>query len=968
MDFLKKLLKSLIIGTLMGLAIAFFTDRFFSDIIDRLENQTYDRRYRWEFEGVDKKIRDDYGIYIIDIDERSMDKMGLYWNWNRSYHAKMLRAIKKHYPAAVLFDITFDDLEDHTFQSQLQSLLQRSSAVDNTIKIPVKLGNAIINTIDYDRQFIAATAEAGCVFLGIRLAEESDYSEGLGVEKTKEKMSLEWHNRLHPSSVITFPQDIYKKVVTSYNSKPIIDGIFPEMAQAAKEIAYVNFFPDGDGTVRSMPIFLAFGNHGPVYLPLSVRTVASLFATPNDEITLEPCKHLDIGKPFKIFRDKEGTLSCSYPHVTPAQVQAIMEHADALRSLEEGKEIEICSRMVVGMDENSGIFLDMFCGLFPAEVLGALFDSSAVKKALSLKPGESLSLTEEISVRRDESEVDWVLSAPYGDEEWWLNALDLKTILRVRPEHFDGLELLFYSMTVRRTEGALVSSIPVLRGHTLDQLLATKWTDIEQLAPGGRMDFGDNLRIPLNHNNQHFLTFFGPRKKPFPYHSYYDITEERTQGALEGKIFLVGSTVPALFDIKPVPHEKNYPGVEIHASLIAAFLTNTFVTRLEKWQDFLILVLVGIALGVITYMMKPLFGGILTVVLIFAYFLMAMTVFGTNHLWIEIVRPILTIFLTFAAVMAYRYITEEKDRKFLQSTFKQYLSPELIDIMYKQKQQPQLGGEEGVRTAYFTDIQGFSTFSEKLGSPTRLVELLNEYLTVMTDTLMAHLGTLDKYEGDAIIAFFGAPMPMEDHALQACKAALGMQAKLGELRQKWISEGDKWPAIVHQMRMRIGVNTGQIVTGNMGSRMRMNYTMMGDAVNLAARLESAAKQYGIYSMISEFTYELVKNDFELRQLDKITVVGKSEPVVIYELMAEKGGLPESTVKMLESYRQGMEYFYAQEWDKAISQLQQSHELEPFKDIAPKSMTPSRKLISYCEDFKANPPGAEWDGVIRLTSK
>jgi adenylate cyclase len=382
----------------------------------------------------------------------------------------------------------------------------------------------------------------------------------------------------------------------------------------------------------------------------------------------------------------------------------------------------------------------------------------------------------------------------------------------------------------------------------------------------------------------------------------------------------------------------------------------------------LVLLLVGIIIGLASFLFKPLTGAILTIVMVFAYFLIAMTLFGSDHLWIEIARPVLTILLTFTAVMAYRYITEEKDRKFLQSTFKQYLSPELIDIMYNKKQQPMLGGEEGVRTAFFTDIQGFSTFSEKLGSPTRLVELLNEYLSEMTDTLLKHYGTLDKYEGDAIIAFFGAPMPMDDHAYQACLTALDMQNSLGVLRKKWVSEGDKWPEIVHQMRMRIGVNTGLITTGNMGSAIRKNYTMMGDAVNLAARLESAAKQYGVYTMISSFTQDLIKDSFETRQVDKITVVGKTEPVVVYELITKKGDLDPEAVKMLDLFNEGLNYFYAQEWDKSIKILQEAHLLEPFKEIAPKGMTPSKKIIQYCEMYKSNPPGPDWDGVMSLTSK
>jgi adenylate cyclase len=511
-----------------------------------------------------------------------------------------------------------------------------------------------------------------------------------------------------------------------------------------------------------------------------------------------------------------------------------------------------------------------------------------------------------------------------------------------------------------------MSSLPVFNASVLSDLCRTKWSAIESLPPRMRMDFGQSVRIPLTRDNRHIVSFSGPKAKTFRYYSYYDIMKDRVQGALEGKIFLVGATVQGLFDIVSTPVDNNYPGVEVHASLINSFMTNTFVTRLSRWQDFFILLGVAIVIGFMSYFMKPLFGAILSVVAVFAYFVIAMSVFGGNHVWIEIARPILVIVITFTAVMAFRYITEEKDRKFLQSTFKQYLSPDLIDMMYTSKQQPKLGGDEGIRTAYFTDIQGFSTFSEKLGSPTRLVELLNEYLTEMTNTLLARFGTLDKYEGDAIIAFFGAPMPMEDHAKQACLTALDMQVKLGELRKKWVSEGDKWPTIVHEMRMRIGVNSGPIVTGNMGSKTRMNYTMMGDTVNLAARLESAAKQYGVFIMISHFTYDMVKNDFEVRQLDKITVVGKSEPIVVYELISEKGKWSTEVAKMVDLYSQGLASFYKQEWDRAIEILTESDKLEPYRHFA--KTTPSKKVIGYCQQFKASSPGPDWDGVIRLTSK
>jgi adenylate cyclase len=617
----------------------------------------------------------------------------------------------------------------------------------------------------------------------------------------------------------------------------------------------------------------------------------------------------------------------------------------------------------------------MYCGSFPGPVAASLLGAN-MKKIAAMAEHDSLAIGQQVFVKRN-SGAEWALSAPQLDSEWTLSRLDLETIGRVDSVDFGALKpgeskLLFYAFTVKNVNGRLVSTLPVMNESVLRDLCATPWTSIASLRPGTRMDFGAAVRIPLikdesrENRDLHIVTYAGPKASTFVRYSYWDIMKDRIKGGLEGKIFIVGSTVQGLFDIVSTPIDDHYPGVEVHASLVNSFLTNTFVRRLSVWQDFLILLLVAMVIGILSFFLKPLWGSILGVAAIFVYFLIAMTVFSESRLWIEIARPILAIVITFSGVMVLRYITEEKDRKFLQSTFKQYLSPELIDMMYTSRQLPKLGGDEGIRTAYFTDIQGFSTFSEKLGSPTRLVDLLNEYLTVMTNTLLSHYGTLDKYEGDAIIAFFGAPMPMHDHAKQACLTALDMQDKLGDLRKKWASEGDKWPSIVHDMRMRVGINSGPIVTGNMGSRTRMNYTMMGDTVNLAARLESAAKQYGIFIMISNFTHDMVKNDFEVRQLDKITVVGKSEPVVVYELMSVRGKLPPELATMRDLYSQGMASFYKQEWDRAVEALTEADKIEPYRSFA--KTTPSKELIRNCLKYKEKPPGPDWDGVNRLASK
>ncbi|MBD3344127.1 MAG: CHASE2 domain-containing protein [Chitinivibrionales bacterium] len=975
MEPLKKIGKSLLIGGIVGLAMTIVTSYFLSDLIDQLEYQTYYWRYKWEYKELgeqnkEKTADDEYGICIVDIDDRSMaeDKLGLYWNWDRSYHANLITTLNKKFPAAIVFDIFFGGAEDHNHAKRLQKLLVRAQEKNEDIEITQEVARSMYSVVDYDKQFIEATRDAGNVFHACVMTGKMDYKD-YALSQIESKMTMERHNSLHPSSAITLPGKKREEVV----SREVIEGIFPPLAQASKDIGHVNINPNVDGVKSITPLLFGFGDHDPVYLPISVRTIATLFGTPNDEIIFEPGKYLDIGKPFKITRKKEGGYHCSYPNVTIKQVKAIVDNADKILALEPENSLQITSLLKRGKTDQGDRFIEMnLLYYIPEELLQVLLNAD-LKEVLTLKPGEEKSLGSDVAVVRD-SDVDWIITAPFGDMEWYTSTDEIKTLATVEPEDFDQIAngetaLLYHTLNIfKNKEGKYSSSVPIFRGPMLKELCRTEWKTIEELAPGSRMDFGKNVRIPLTPDNKHIITFFGPKRKPFKYYSYYDILNDRVHGELEGKIFIVGSTAPAMFDLVHVPHDEQYPGMEIHASMMNSFLMNTFITRPEDWQNFLILLCVGIAIGIISFVLKPLPGAILTIVAVFAYFLTALTLFGTNHLWIDIARPVLTILLTFTAVMAYRYITEEKDRKFLQSTFKQYLSPELIDIMYKKKKMPELGGEEGVRTAYFTDIQSFSTFSEKLGSPTRLVELLNEYLSAMTDILLAHYGTLDKYEGDAIIAFYGAPMPMDDHAHQACYTALDMQDKLGELRNKWISEGDKWPKIVHEMQMRIGVNTGAITTGNMGSKVRMNYTMMGDAVNLAARLEAAAKQYGIYTMISHYTHDLIKDDFETRQLDKITVVGKSEPIVVYELMARKGELSPEMSKLHEFYTQGIDCYYRQEWDKAIDFLSQSEDLEPYKAVSSKGGSPSNMLIKRCKEFKANPPGTDWDGVYRLTSK
>ncbi|MDR2577194.1 MAG: CHASE2 domain-containing protein [Chitinispirillales bacterium] len=964
MKMLKKFSVILTLSLLFSTGAVFLLDRVSVRFVNRIENVTYDWRYRLRYQGTGDMEFPDYGIYIVDIDERSMEKLGSYWGWDRGYQARMVDALSRRFPAAIVFDVLFYGREDEIRYRRFAQVLNDAISGDSVLFAHSDaLNERLALAVNYDVQFEEAIARSGRVTLGVSLDDVENY-RGV-VSQIAHRMDMDWHNSLNPASTLVFPDSLLARI---RQRKSIIDGIYPENARAARDIGHLNVI---DGVVRSMPLFYRFGDFSPLYLPVSIRVAATLFGTPNDEIVFRPGQYIDIGKPFKIFKDSVGRPSFSYPDFTEAQFRMLMAAAGNIAELEEEQRFDVSSYTAIYRDSGGQAALETRTGKLSHQLTMQLLRGN-IWELDNMGIDDEKELGGGYTVLRD-SETDWEIFS--GSENFWLTALDIKTFAALAPEELEfelgedgNRKLLTFDFWVRREGGVLVSALPVLRGATLDELLGGGPKILEYIPHGGRRDFGRPAKIPLRRGNRHIITYFGPRTKPFPYFSFYDIMENNVNEMMEGKIFIVGSASPALFDIKSAPHDRDFPAVEIHASLLNSIFTDTYVRRLADQHHLLLLIIIGFIAALVGFLTKPLLGILIAAGLIFAYSVAAFRVFNLLLIWIEMVRPIIAITLTFTTVMVYRYVTEERNRKFLQSTFKQYLSPELIDMMYTQKQKPKLGGDEGTHTAFFTDIEGFSTFSEKLGSPTKLVELLNEYLTAMTDILLSHRGTLDKYVGDAIIAFYGAPMYTPDHAAQACRTALDMQRKLGELRGKWRGEGDKWPEIVHCMRMRIGINTGAITTGNMGSAMRMNYTMMGDSVNLAARLESAAKHYGVSTMISGYTYDMIKDSFETRKLDVITVVGKSEPVAIYELLGQKNELTEEVSAMLKIYNEGIDHYYNRNWGDALSCFVESGGMEPNKKTAPEKPTPSKRFEDMCKRYIDNPPGADWDGVNRLTSK
>lgn len=448
--------------------------------------------------------------------------------------------------------------------------------------------------------------------------------------------------------------------------------------------------------------------------------------------------------------------------------------------------------------------------------------------------------------------------------------------------------------------------------------------------------------------------------------------DEQLQKLFKGKTVFIGSTSFGAHDFRHTPVHNKLPGVFMHMSMVSMMLDGRYIQNNDDsfLYSWILLILGSIGMILIARLENATFDTLFVVTFSIGVFVSDIFYFMPHGYTLSVFFILVSVIGTYAWETLLDFYSASKDKAFLRHAFENYISPELIDQMYESGEDPKLGGDVGVITAFFTDIQNFSTFSEKL-SVAELVTLLNEYLSKMTDLLLEESGTLDKYEGDAIISFFGAPVKFEDHASRACRVAIKMQSELLVLRTKWVSEGDRWPEIVHNMRHRIGINSGEIMTGNMGSSMRMNYTMMGDSVNLAARLEEAAKQYGIYTHLSQFTKDLTKDgEFEMRELDTILVVGKSEPVTTFELLGERGKTSDLLLNLKEEFHKGLELYKIQEWDKAIVQFKKSLELEwvRWPDLKGKKTNPSEVYIERCKGFKLKQPGKDWDGVYTLTEK
>lgn len=902
----------------VGVAIVFFVLGAFG-VTSGVESRLYDVLLR-----IKPPIAEHPDILFLDVDDTAIAEVGI-WPWSRDFMARGLLRLREFGNEVVTFDIEYvEPSRQGVVPGYIENDLPRifdseiGFVQDNIVALVDALAAGqidIADARDFADQLVALADDTEARLLASVQDTLRDNDDFLGRAAAVHGNAFFTVNMLDREEDVLFPASEEwvrtegsvargaEALTEAYPGAPAVRPAIPEVLTRSAGAGFPNVVVDPDGVRRRIELLWLYEDR---YIPqLILSPLLSWLGDPEvvpftDRVELRGALLPDATEPTDIVipRATDGRLLINWPSAV---------FLDSFR--------HITYYELVLHDEEEDLLLSNLRGLRDSGYLGYYDGSTPLLDVYAY----AQELETEMLADADSGEPDEALV-----EEW----RQVREFFFAEVERFAGTQ----------TEEAIIADINAQIDNAIsefgfpedDPALVDARAVRDEVAP---------TFAALRTNVESLMT-----------------TRANLAEAVPGSFAIIGWTGTSTTDVGVNPFEEEYMNVGTHMAVANTIIQQAFIDDAPIWVSSLIGLVISLLLALASRSLSPgrsLFAGIAAVVMVMGGLGL---IFATRLLFIPLFTPTLIVTVTFLSLTVIKFISESREKSEIRNAFGRYLSEDVINELMENPDALGLGGRERNITSMFTDVQGFSSISEALTAP-KLVELLNRYLSEMSDQILEQHGTIDKYEGDAIIAFFGAPNEMEDHAVRACRAALRMSQREDELNQ-FLTDNGLTPFPLYT---RIGINTGDAVVGNMGTTTRMDYTAMGHTINLASRLEGVNKQYGTKLLISEMTYQATGREFAVRRLDRVRVVGVAEPIRIYELIGAREDIDEDIIWKLRTFNHGLNAFENRQWKAATEAFDEV--LARFPDDGPGKFYAER-----ARTYMKKSPNADWDGVYNLTRK
>jgi adenylate cyclase len=860
-------------------------------------------------------VAQDERVLLVDIDDWSIQRVGSY-PWPRDLIADAILGLKEFGAHSVVFDIEYLEKSPpginldylryglpNDFDEAYSSMVGRAGDFESVFRVSPSQGPERLQDM----------------MLGVRDDISRLEEQALSVARDNDVYFAQ-ALKLFGNAFMTlhYPEEAAMQVEISEAQRSLVEGAFAypirgidnvklkqreysvpllPLLEVAKGIGFTNVAIDADGKRRRIPLVVEVD--GKAYLQLALRPIAEYLGDPAIEVRPDRIAftgaELDGKKfDFSIPLDEAGNMTIFWP--AGPYVEAFKPHLPVAAILEADSAETII-----------------------AQNISFLATQELWKKASAIAGG---------SMGDAETLATGLL---------WLQKAKQDALASGAAEDFD------YYVSIKKDFFAMIEEF----------IAMDPMKPFLEIVERAKVDApGDALEQFDAHSEQAGIAVAEIAK------TYAALKEIRgtLEASIPEKLCIIGWTASTTTDMGATPFESRYVNVGTHAAIMNMILSQTFITEAPRWITAILALALPLGLVWLLRKAKPLAQIASGLASAIALLVVAFAIFATTGLYVKALFPAISIFMSFLVYALVEFFSTEREKSFLRKAFSTYLSGDVINQLLSNPENLKLGGQEKHMTALFTDVKGFSTISEALTAE-QLVHLLNIYLSEMSDIILNNKGTIDKYEGDAIIGFFGAPLDYPDHAKAAVRSAIAMKRAEAAMNARLVEEN----LTPTPLLTRVGINTGSMVAGNMGTERKMNYTIMGSAVNLAARLEGVNKQYGTWILTTDATVNEAGDEFLFRRLDRVRVVGINTPVQLYEAVGIAAEIDGKDLEYFRDFEAALEIFEKKDWKGAK---------EAFLELSARRPDdgPNKKYVKHCDDFTHKPPVESWDGVFQLTEK